>query len=88
MTDKEKIIKGLESCRNHTCSDCPYSGEDCMTTLYDDTLQVLSAVEPTSETNTTTVWKCGKCGVYIGYANFCPACGQAVKWSEPKTNNE
>ena len=41
--DREKVIAGLETCKSSdkTCSDCPYNGEVCTTSLCDDVLALL-----------------------------------------------
>lgn len=43
VPDMEKVIKGLETCKSSdkTCSDCPYNGEVCTTSLCDDALILL-----------------------------------------------
>jgi Zn finger protein HypA/HybF involved in hydrogenase expression len=53
MTDREKVIKGLECCikRNPDdktrCGECPYEGA-CLNRLKSDALAMLKAQEPTS----------------------------------------
>jgi hypothetical protein len=44
MADSEKVIKGLETCKSvdMTCSDCPYNGEICTTSLCDDVLDLMN----------------------------------------------
>ena len=39
----EKVIKGLEQCisADKTCSNCPYEGTTCTTTLNRDALELL-----------------------------------------------
>ena len=50
MTDREKVIKGLECCGySHfmdKCQDCPYDGKDCFKRLKDDAIALLKAQEP------------------------------------------
>lgn len=43
MVDIYKVIKGLEVCmsKDKTCSDCPYEGTVCITTLSTDALELL-----------------------------------------------
>lgn len=43
MSDKEKVIKGLEHCisADKTCTGCPYEGTTCTTTLNADALALL-----------------------------------------------
>ena len=54
MTDREKVIRGLECCAHGVakCHICPYDPRnhalpvDCMTDLAKDTLELLKAQEP------------------------------------------
>ena len=50
MTEREKVIKGLECCGySHfmdKCQDCPYDGKDCFKRLKEDALALLKAQEP------------------------------------------
>ncbi len=50
MTDKEKVIRGLECCGYSTfmdkCQECPYDGKDCFKRLKADALALLKAQEP------------------------------------------
>ena len=50
MPDIDKVIKGLETCKStdKTCSDCPYNGEVCTTSLCDDVLSLLKEQEEQS----------------------------------------
>lgn len=43
----EKVIKGLEQCisADKTCSECPYKGTTCTTTLNADALALLKEQE-------------------------------------------
>ena len=39
------------------------------------------AVEPKHNPLSPTDWFCGKCGMCISrFHDYCPSCGQAVKW--------
>ena len=55
MTDREKVIKGLECLTRATefnaklkseCSECAYKGTDCELTVMKDALKVIQAQEP------------------------------------------
>lgn len=73
MTDREKIIKGLECChvqRNEVpplCEDCPYMNQtmgtcDALDELLGDALNLLKAQEPVEPIVDIDTWKCGNCG--------------------------
>ena len=75
---------------------CPYYSRGyphCYYRLVDDAMSCLKALEPVEAVEMiddfypigdplrTIGWKCGKCMERIaGYDNYCPNCGQAVKW--------
>lgn len=67
MPDREKVIKGLETCRaceNYSgtnCQPCPYYERtlDCREKMYDDALALLRELPPKMV--------------------FCPNCGAAVE---------
>ena len=89
--DREKVLTLLEICgKNRDCSDCcPYgraSEELCRENLMADALALLKeqeAVKPKHNTLSPTSWFCGKCGMCISrFHDYCPSCGQAVKWDE------
>jgi hypothetical protein len=50
MIDRDKVIRGLISCKNHWCAECPYAmpGMKCCgrDQLYDDALALLREQEP------------------------------------------
>ena len=82
MPDIDKVIKGLETCKStdKTCSDCPYNGEVCTTSLCDDVLSLLKeqgAVEP--------FHRCiGKEFSLIedSHFDYCPYCGKPITWAK------
>ena len=96
MPDREKVINGLECCCEHiegmNCDHCPYDEEQieigqinqCTSALAYDALALLKeqeAVEPKHNPLSPTDWFCGKCGMCISrFHDYCPSCGQAVKW--------
>lgn len=97
MVDKEKVIKGLETCSQKTvlyvCSQCPYNNDDddtydCTQALAEDALAMLrerEPVEPISRFNkllNKTFYWCGKCEAHIEKnQSYCGCCGQKVKWN-------
>ena len=94
MTEREKVIKGLECCSKGDCADCDnctYHGIQtdvpCESTLMRDAFALLKAqelVKPLT-TNLGTMHEyhiCGYCGgsFFRHKVTFCPWCGRAVKW--------
>ena len=95
MSDKEKVIKGIECHRKKvqttnsvSCLECPYSEpkpirEWCMNGLMDDIYALLKeqeAVEPTWQQGKAYCGSCGKrIPLKIG-ARFCHKCGRLVSW--------
>ena len=103
MTNREKIIKGLETCSIKTgalrCLECPYGKEErdtdkwCTRGLHRDILSLLKEQEPikpkvkhfefhyASYDEYENRAYCPKCEIQlIQQVNYCPRCGQAVKW--------
>lgn len=95
MTDREKVIKGLECCLgSNDCDveskeDCPYKGMClCAMTLYFDVLALLKKQEAkrpvVREKNGYWDHVCPTCGSHdeelFREWNYCPFCGQEVKW--------
>ena len=92
MTDREKVIKGLEECLSASCRGfklgvyCPMCDESWDNIR--DALALLKAQEPravhvTAEINYRKIGNCPNCGKPINsgdYPNNCGHCGQAVKW--------
>ncbi len=87
MSDREKVIKGLEYCTgNHLCSDCGYydpNNARCQKDLMRDVLELLkeqNGVPYVFNADGDTV--CGVCGCYFdkAYSN-CPKCGRKVDWN-------
>ena len=76
MTDREKVIKGLECCivRKHPCGDCVYfvanpNDEDIgwcdRDKIIRNALSLLKAQEPVNPVVDIDTWKCGNCGHVI-----------------------
>jgi len=93
MTDREKVIKGIDIClqRFRCGEDCPYYELECMEQLREDALTLLKEQKPVllknqQQLNTNSPWisKCPKCGKKIEgrQTRFCKYCGQAVKWDD------
>ena len=91
MTDREKVIKGLECClhdeddgHGRLCEKCPYDCGDCRKDLYNDVLGLLKEQEPIRPDYdpATLTWSCGNCGQTFDRCKnkFCPECGRKVKW--------
>ena len=86
MTDREKVIKGLDCCIKQgeqgilDCdSDCPYGEHgnrlDCWIKMNRDALALLEekdAVKPVLDEQTGRIWLCGKCGSYVGFEDNDP----------------
>lgn len=68
MTDREKVIKGLECCDGY-CNDdetgCPFDALepfDCQKQLRADAIALLKAQEAVKPVVDIDTWKCGNCG--------------------------
>ena len=91
MTDRDKVIKGLEHCSEDGCKDCPYE-TDCMmadgfSELAKDALELLKEQEPVkaekeySKGNLSWWHVCGSCHAPINPNDkYCNECGRRVKW--------
>ena len=92
MTDREKVIKGLECCSfrtANTCRECPYGnvyGSAECAQMAKDALELLKEQEPALPTWSQGKAYCGKCGQRLPRKsadreiNYCSYCGRAVKW--------
>lgn len=89
MTDRGKVINGLECCHQihqTECFKCPYArGNGCTYALMGDVLALLKAQEPVVPHRNyqylSDYW-C-ECGWHLGRGGsvkYCPECGRAVKW--------
>ena len=93
MTDREKVIKGLEICYcpPAKCDDCPYHNlpdeQSCNDMLCLDALALLKepeTIEPeTAHYIDCSKWwyECKACGAEIRIADkYCHECGRKIKW--------
>ena len=96
MTNREKVIKGLEHCLEDGCRGCPYE-KNCDVfdnafsgTLVKDALELLKAHEPVKPTHSYSTYHCGMCGYLVGIDGinnvegcknqYCANCGRKVDW--------
>lgn len=88
MTDREKVIKGLECLITNKvpCDGCPYNeGENssCLKNIARDAFELLKEQEPVKPKRDNTGILCGRCGQWIGTNDrFCSNCGRGVKWDD------
>ena len=96
MTRDEIIKGLDECANNRlSCGDCPYIGtKECFNVVIRDALALLKEQEPVDPIPTEDDdWICGACNNSVvvteeldagGFVpirfNYCPNCGQAVKW--------
>lgn len=91
MSDKEKVLKGLEVCTSKppTCTGCPYFDECKIDAqkLKEDALSMLKEQEPVEPevevlNEIDRLYRCQKCHKHFFYEKqkYCDQCGQAVKW--------
>ena len=90
MTNRKKVIKGIEICLELGCQGekCPYfPANDCVLNIMRDTLELLKEQETTLEKDGHHI-RCLNCGEYWCDndregnpfpMNFCPNCGKKVK---------
>ena len=60
--DREKVIKGLESCSGVDCTECQYGKEghghkDCVERLCVDTLALVKALEEEIKEKNARIWQ-------------------------------
>lgn len=96
MTDKEKVLKGLDIHRRSDvdCSERPYEQHprgECIELLCKDAIKVLTYSGPEEPIRKADGnYYCLRCGVKLTGTDkeskpkhkwgFCRGCGQAVKW--------
>ena len=89
MNDREKTIKEMTALRNwllHMEEFNDYGNGDMYhefgCTVYSalELLKEQEAIKP-KRSNISPDWVCGKCGVFVSQLdNYCPRCGNEVKW--------
>ena len=94
MTEREKVLKGLECCCSMTgdaCRQCPYD-EECAEMIGSGSAHLCSDALELLKDEPLPVLNVGKCGIYFGdcphcgkrvtkkNTSYCPYCGKAVKW--------
>ena len=88
MTDRKKVIRGLETCSHADevgCDQCPYYGTpDCQSVMQTEAYALLREQEPVEPYRSDGLWCCGECHKNLWYyrASYCPTCGRAVKWDD------
>ena len=95
MTDRDKVIDGLERLRffnqragRELWQDKPHDVQEVdianADAVYADALALLKeqeAVEPKHNPLSPSEWFCGKCWMCISrFHDYCPSCGRKVKW--------
>lgn len=91
MTEKEKVIKGLECCLiSDGCKECPYNVIDAMKYCKAEkdrgALALLKAQNPVKPNKLNDTYWCGKCGRFlcntgkVAKTFFCTECGTEVNW--------
>lgn len=94
MSDKEKVIKGLQIERECVSRDCDrdcgkcdlVQDRDWLLSVYDDAIALLKEREPILPSWRQGKAYCGECGKRLPRKsadreiNYCSDCGQEVKW--------
>ncbi|MCR5826371.1 MAG: hypothetical protein K6G54_07380 [Oscillospiraceae bacterium] len=91
MTDREKVIKGLQEAVDWLSTETSLTVVDQW--VVRDAIALLKAQEPVEPIVDIDTWKCGNCGHTLEHQellgdnvlfheqyNYCPDCGRAVKW--------
>ena len=96
MTNREKVIKGLEACVRELgeCGLCPYDdgcNPGCGKKLYSDAVAMLKAQEPirpiigiihNEDGSKSYFLQCSYDGTPLNEGDrYCHVCGKAVKWN-------
>ena len=88
MTDREKVIKGLQEAVDWLSTETSLTVIDQW--VVRDALALLEAQEPVEPTldirHGKSMWRCGSCSTALQpnqmHAKFCFNCGRAVKWND------
>lgn len=90
MSDREKVLKGLEFCLEDGCKgeECPYHCyNNCATVLRRDSFELLKKQEPVIPkeerlNDVDSIYRCGNCGTHFYYRQqkYCAICGRKAKW--------
>ena len=88
MSDREKIVRAVETCFDSWIDKHRNMGLDLdiVTQLKQDALELLKEQEPVEPVRFqpgtgNTMLKCGACLEDIkGVYNYCPWCGRRLKW--------
>ena len=85
MTDREKVLKGLECLiTNETpCEGCPYNGSGyCMKNIAKDARELMKEQEAVKPRVSTVEQRCGNCNKVIEMDGWkaCPWCGKPILW--------
>ena len=85
--EREKVIRAVDSCFDYWLEQHRYLNPlelEKVRQFKADALALLKeqeAVEPKHNPLSPTDWFCGKCGMCISrFHNYCPSCGQEVRW--------
>ena len=93
MTDREKVIQGLECCGfsrfMDKCQECPYDGKDCFRRLKTDALTLLKREGEGAvwkyylNDEGRARWRCSYCGK-VCHRNphdkrYCSICGKVMR---------
>ena len=89
MTDRENVIveltAGIEDAYHRCHCGLAVTMENALSLLKAqeaiEPVEMIDDFYPIGDPLRTIGWKCGKCMERIaGYDNYCPNCGQEVKW--------
>ena len=83
MTDREKVIQGLEHCgQPMECDGCPYDTEvgNCFTNLKTDALELLKKDDQQRGIKWGPPIRIEMGDIEFPEIKYCPWCGRMVKW--------
>jgi hypothetical protein len=91
MIDRDKVIKGLEVCRDQdnppgyrftSCvDDCPYYGNGCARKLKEDALDMMKEQEAIKPITEHKLFLCPVCkNTLFREQKFCHECGKRIEW--------